>query len=99
MSEPSASQLKSTVYLAVAKIVEETAQREGVEPSPTFVAALVDLVFNQLVNLGEDLELFAHHAGRLTVMPADMYMATRKNEVLTRVLREFETKLEGNSRQ
>lgn len=87
------SQLKATIYLAVAKIVEECSKREGVQTSPTFVASLVDLVFNQLINLGEDLELFAQHAGRLKVIPADLYMVTRKNEVLTNVLKEFEQSL------
>lgn len=83
-----ATQLKSAVYLVVAKMVErELAALPNVLASPTYVALLVDLVFNQLVTLGEDLELFANHAGRVTVKPDDLYMATRRNESLTAAIR------------
>lgn len=83
-----ATQLKSAVYLMVAKMVErELASLPNVLTSPTYVALLVDLVFNQLVSVGEDLELFANHAGRVTVKPEDLYMATRRNESLTNALK------------
>lgn len=59
-----------------------------------FIASLVELVMNQLMNLGEDLELFARHANRSIIEPKDLYMVTRKNEVLTAVLKEFEQKLD-----
>ncbi|ODV78267.1 uncharacterized protein CANTADRAFT_52737, partial [Suhomyces tanzawaensis NRRL Y-17324] len=82
-------QLKSAVYLMVARMVEQKLPAQ-VGASPTYIATLVELVYNQLIILGEDLEMFAHHAGRTTVEPKDMYMAVRKNESLTRVLRAVE---------
>lgn len=92
MSDVSA-QLKAAVYLSVAKMVEQHTQEMGIAASPSFVASLVELVYNQLVSLGEDLELFADHAGRSTVNASDMYMVTRKNEVLTAALKEYEAGL------
>lgn len=85
-------QLKAAVYLSVAHIVEAELARLGPElaASPTFVATLVELTYNQIINLGEDLELFAHHALRNVVKPADVYMVTRKNPILTEALRQHE---------
>lgn len=96
MSETSA-ELKSAIYLMVAKMVEEQtgelSESDAVIASPTYVAALVELVYNQIVNLGEDLELFANHADRTTIKPSDLYMVTRKNEALTRILQDLESEL------
>lgn len=61
--------------------------------TPAFVANLVELVFNQLVNLGEDLELFANHASRTTIDSRDLYMVTRKNDSLTAALKDLESQL------
>lgn len=92
--ENDALRLKAAVYLAVAQTVEaEVARLGAVAATPTFVATLVELVYNQIVNLGEDLELFAKHALRLVVKPADVYMVTRKNPVLTKALQELEHSL------
>lgn len=88
------AQLKSLVYLSVAKMVEQQTAELGTSASPLFVAALVELVYNQMISLGEDLELFANHAGRATVEPADVYMVTRKNEILTKALKELEASLQ-----
>lgn len=100
-NEETASQLKSAVYLMVAKMVEEQLPRDGdnqITATPTFIASLVELTYNQLINLGEDLELFAEHAGRSTVKPSDLYMVTRKNQVLTDHLKSVEKELRrGNA--
>jgi histone H3/H4 len=81
-----ASQLKAKLWYTVSRMVEE----EGVVPvTPKFVAALVELVYTQTLQLGEDLELFARHAGRKTVTPADVLMVARRNEDLASILREY----------
>lgn len=92
MDSDTAAQLKSSVYLTVAKMVEQQVESlEGsVSVTPSFVALLVELVYNQLINLGEDLELFANHASRTTIKPADLFMVTRKNELLTAALKQLE---------
>lgn len=89
MSETDVTRLKASIYLSVAKMVEEYSQELGTTASPSFVASLVELVYNQLQNLGEDLELFADHAGRAVINDSDMYMVTRKNEILTNALKEY----------
>lgn len=86
--DDTAAKLKAAIYLDVAKTVEKQTQELGVTASPSFVASLVELVYNQLVTLGTDLESFADHASRSVVLPADMFMVTRKNEVLTQILKE-----------
>ncbi|KAK6463689.1 kinetochore component CENP-S-domain-containing protein [Scheffersomyces coipomensis] len=100
--EELSAQLKSSVYLMVAKMVEERLKdlqtpnqndENPISATPTFIATLVELTFNQIINLGEDLELFARHANRTTVKPNDLYMVTRKNDVLTQYLKEIEQKL------
>ncbi|CAH2352433.1 inner kinetochore subunit Mhf1p [[Candida] railenensis] len=85
--------LKAAVYLAVSTMVEEELASSKTTPSPTFVASLVELVYNQLANLGEDLESFANHAGRVTINPSDLYMITRKNNILTEELKKYENKI------
>ena len=89
-------QLKLAVYLAVSKMVDrELPFVDGrVIASPSYVASLVELVYNQIINLGEDLELFANHADRSTIRPADLYMVCRKNDLLTLVLKEYEQKID-----
>ncbi|QFZ28915.1 hypothetical protein EJF18_50133 [Clavispora lusitaniae] len=93
MAEDSATRLKASIYLSVAKAVEEKTAELKVAASPSFVASLVELVFNQLVSVGEDLELFADHAGRSVVNSSDVYMVTRRNEILTAALKEYEKTL------
>ncbi|GEQ72070.1 hypothetical protein JCM33374_g5756 [Metschnikowia sp. JCM 33374] len=87
------TQLKSSVYLSVAKMVEDHCKDLNISASPSFVASLVELVYNQILLVGEDLELFAEHAGRTTINTSDVYMITRKNEILTAALQEYEKKL------
>lgn len=108
--ETSIEELKASVYLMVARIVDDKLQGlqgEGatcdlVVATPTFLAGLVELVYNQLILCGEDLELFANHAGRNVIKTQDLYMVTRKNDVLTKALKQFEETQrtnEYNSRQ
>ncbi|KAF3990941.1 hypothetical protein FT663_00877 [Candidozyma haemuli var. vulneris] len=91
------AQLKASVYLSVAKMVEEQTNEMSVSASPSFIASLVEIVYNQIVSLGTDLELFADHAGRNVIKPADMYMVSRKNETLTNALKEYEKAQEENN--
>lgn len=84
------AQLKASVYLSVAKMVEEQTGELSVSASPPFIASLVEIVYNQIVSLGTDLELFADHAGRNVINSSDMYMVTRKNDTLTNALKEYE---------
>lgn len=83
-----AAHLKALVYLAVSNMVE-LELKDKAAATPTFIASLVELVFNQIIGLGNDLEQFAHHAGRDIVSPPDVFMITRKNKHLTEALHKF----------
>ncbi|ODV64267.1 Mhf1p ASCRUDRAFT_79149 [Ascoidea rubescens DSM 1968] len=85
--------LKARLWLSIAKIVEEETKELNVEATKLFTATLAELVYNQLLVVGDDLESFAKHAKRKTILPADMYMITRKNEGLTQILKDYENEI------
>lgn len=64
-----------------------------------FTASLVELAYNQLLNLGEDLEKFARHAKRKTVTPEDMFLACRRNTDLQGLLGDFWREMNKDIRQ
>ncbi|KAH3666504.1 hypothetical protein OGAPHI_003500 [Ogataea philodendri] len=65
--------------------------------TPRFTAALVELVYRQLADVGEDLELFAKHAKRKTIIPDDLFMVSRKNDALRELLKDHLQYLERGS--
>lgn len=87
------TELKAAVYLSVAKMVEQYTRELGTTATPAFVASLIELVFAQIIVLGEDLENFAHHAGRDVANTSDMYLATRRNQTLSKALRQVQESL------
>ncbi|AMD22865.1 HHR096Cp [Eremothecium sinecaudum] len=72
----------------------------GTAFTPKFINALVELCFTQLVDLGSDLEAFARHAGRSTIVGDDLMLRLRKNPELQALLRaELEqSRLEAKTR-
>ncbi|KAF6008008.1 hypothetical protein HII13_004191 [Brettanomyces bruxellensis] len=93
-----AAHLKASIWRTITKIVEEQTQKlsqgsdSPITATPQLVAALVELVYRQLTSVGEDLALFANHAGRKTITPNDMMMIVRKNPGLKAMLSQ---QLEG----
>ncbi|CDK28911.1 unnamed protein product [Kuraishia capsulata CBS 1993] len=110
-----AGNLKAALWYNVSKMVEHEVallntnsdHEEEITASDTFVAGMVELVYNQArkyqevidrvdcmltktVSLGEDLESFAKHAKRKTISPQDLYMVTRRNNVLTEEIQKFQ---------
>ncbi|AOA64244.1 GQ67_03174T0 [Komagataella phaffii] len=67
---------------------EQLKELGSVSVTPSFSAALVELVYNQVLSLGQDLESFSRHAKRKVIMPEDLYMVTRRNDMLTALLKE-----------
>ena len=88
--------LKARLWLSIAKIVEEETKELNVEPTKLFTATLAELVYNQVLVIGDDLESFAKHGKRKTILPADLYMITRKNDGLTGILKDFEAEIKQN---
>ncbi|KAM0793251.1 hypothetical protein ACM66B_000713 [Microbotryomycetes sp. NB124-2] len=74
--------LAAAVWYTVAKIAEEEEQNMNVTVSEHFVATLTELVFQQALSLGKDLERYAFHAGRDTVGVEDVKLACGRNEAL-----------------
>ncbi|GAA5850201.1 hypothetical protein JCM8547_001040 [Rhodosporidiobolus lusitaniae] len=74
--------LKSAVWYTVAKIAQEEEVTLPFGASEQFVASLAEVVFQQTLSLGKDLELFAKHAGRMTINVDDVKLAARRNEPL-----------------
>ncbi|WPK26715.1 hypothetical protein PUMCH_004075 [Australozyma saopauloensis] len=91
----SSTEHKAAVYLGVAKMVEQYTNELGTSATPAFVASLIEFVYNQIVLLGEDLEMFAAHGGREVVNTADVYLAVRRNEALEKALRVVHESLAG----
>ncbi|GAA5866174.1 hypothetical protein JCM3774_004108 [Rhodotorula dairenensis] len=72
--------LKAAVWYTVTKIAQEEELSLPFAASEHFVAALAEVVFQQALTLGKDLESFAKHAGRLTINADDVKLAARRNE-------------------
>ncbi|OJJ44980.1 hypothetical protein ASPZODRAFT_17890 [Penicilliopsis zonata CBS 506.65] len=81
--------LKSALWLAIGKIVDEETLKLGVNATPQFIGALTELVWTQIENVSQDLESFAKHAGRSTINASDVMLLTRRNEGLESILRAF----------
>ncbi|BGO96708.1 centromere protein S [Rhodotorula toruloides] len=74
--------LKAAVWYTVTKIAQEEELSLPFAASEHFVATLAEVVFQQALSLGNDLERFANHAGRLTINVDDVKLAARRNEPL-----------------
>lgn len=72
--------LKAAVWYTVTKIAQEEELSLPFAASEHFVAALAEVVFQQALSLGKDIESFAKHAGRLTINADDVKLAARRNE-------------------
>ncbi|ODV94994.1 hypothetical protein PACTADRAFT_81543 [Pachysolen tannophilus NRRL Y-2460] len=97
-----ASHLKANIWLTVSQILEQETKNlnneankgNDITATPRFTAALVELVYNQCLSLGEDLEAFSRHAKKKTIQPEDLFMVTRRNDVLTTVLQDYAIELD-----
>lgn len=78
--------LKSAIWITVSKIVSEQARNVSIDTS--FVDALTELVFEQAVTLGSDLESFAKLDNRVVVTMKDMDMVLRRNMSLKDMIGE-----------
>lgn len=83
----------------MSKIVEAETTKLNVQVTPLYLASLVQLVFDQTISVGEDLEDFAKHGKRKTIVPEDMYMITRKNPQLTEILKKLARDLKKPEKQ
>src|SRR5579885_1079855 len=73
------SQLETAVHYTVGQICEDIAstKRECGSFTPHYIAALSKLTLQQMKLFAQDLEAFAHHAGRSVVNENDVKLLVR----------------------
>eukprot|EP00794_Sanderia_malayensis_P015178 gene15178-16740_t len=64
-------------------------QRKDVEYTANFIAALTETVWKQMEIFSKDLEDFARHAKRRTILPDDVKLLARRSPVVVSHLCEF----------
>ncbi|CCH61657.1 hypothetical protein TBLA_0F01140 [Henningerozyma blattae CBS 6284] len=90
MSTPSTqleAQLKAKLWCVVEAQLRSDLPRNTV-CTPSFVNALVELCYVQLVEMGRDLEAFAHHASRNVITEDDLALLLRKTPDLLALLEQ-----------
>lgn len=83
------SDLKKAVHYQVGKICEEQEELLEAKVPTIFVAALTEVVFKQILSVGNDLEHFAKHRGKQTVSVDDVKLLCRRNPDLISELNLF----------
>ncbi|CAM6028136.1 unnamed protein product [Sphagnum balticum] len=74
-SQCTGQRLRNRLKLAVIATAEREVQKHEMQISPHVMTALADLTFKYAEELAKDVELFAHHAGRKSVMVDDVLLA------------------------
>ena len=88
--------LKSTLWFQVGRIVDEETLNLGVHATPQYTGSLADLIWQQIVNAGGDLEGFAkHRTGKKgkekeggIVKVEDVLLLGRRNDGLEGILKD-----------
>ncbi|CAM6049496.1 unnamed protein product [Sphagnum compactum] len=88
-SQCTGQRLRNRLKLAVIATAEREVQKHEMQISPHVMTALADLTFKYAEELAKDVELFAHHAGRKSVMVDDVLLAAHRNEDVVAKLRAF----------
>lgn len=86
-SSSTEEKLKSALWYSIGRSVDSLASADQ-NATPQFIGALAELVWSQVENVAQDLEAFAHHAGRDTVRSQDVVMLGRRNEGLKELLQK-----------
>ncbi|KAK3988612.1 apoptosis-inducing TAF9-like domain protein [Cladorrhinum sp. PSN332] len=93
MADPSQDEtrerLKSALWFAVGKIVDEESLRRNRNATPQFIGALNEVVWTQIENIATDLENFSRHAGRTTVTTDDVLLLARRNQDLHGIIKDI----------
>ncbi|CCC09076.1 kinetochore component CENP-S-domain-containing protein [Copromyces sp. CBS 386.78] len=87
--------LKSALWFAIGKMVDDESLRRNMNATPQFIGALTELVWTQIENVAIDLETFSQHAGRTTVTTDDVLLLARRNSDLQSVIKDCVDKLKA----
>ncbi|PHH53636.1 MHF histone-fold complex subunit 1 [Ceratocystis fimbriata CBS 114723] len=88
-NETRQERLKTALWFAVGKIVDQELLPRQQNSTPQFIGALTEMVWTLLENTAIDLENFASHAGRSTVTTDDVLLLTRRNPDLQGIIKDF----------
>ncbi|KAK4191677.1 kinetochore component CENP-S-domain-containing protein [Podospora australis] len=80
--------LKSALWFAIGKMVDDESLRRNRNATPQFIGALNELVWTQIENVAIDLESFSRHAGRTTVTTDDVLLLARRNQDLYNIIKD-----------
>ncbi|OLL26884.1 Centromere protein S [Neolecta irregularis DAH-3] len=86
------TRLKSSLWFAVGKIIDEVCMEQHTNATPEFIAAMTEMLWSQAESLSGDLENFAHHAKRNTINVEDLKLCCRRNEGLMEAIEDHEKK-------
>ncbi|CAG8768933.1 21911_t:CDS:2, partial [Dentiscutata erythropus] len=81
--------LKPELWQRVYDICQQEAEYLKVIPTHQFVSALTDLVYKQAETSAMNMENFANHANRTTILMEDVKLLTRRNEDLNEMINNF----------
>nr|KAJ0206509.1 hypothetical protein LSAT_V11C500232820 [Lactuca sativa] len=104
--EETTSHLRDRFRLSTISIAESEAKQDNMEISQPVIVCISDLAFKYAVvfsvtaeQLAEDLEMFAHHAGRKSVNMNDVIISAHRNTHLADLLRSFSYNLKAKEPQ
>nr|XP_043608123.1 protein MHF1 homolog [Erigeron canadensis] len=91
--------LRDRFRLSTISIAQSEAKQNNMEISQSVIICISDLAFKFAEQLAEDLELFAHHAGRKSVNMNDVIISAHRNKHLADSLRLFSCNLKAKEPQ
>ncbi|CAI9283704.1 unnamed protein product [Lactuca saligna] len=97
--EETNSHLRDRFRLSTISIAESEAKQDNMEISQPVIVCISDLAFKYAEQLAEDLEMFAHHAGRKSVNMNDVIISAHRNTHLADLLRSFSYNLKAKEPQ
>ncbi|PWA57602.1 histone-fold, Kinetochore component CENP-S [Artemisia annua] len=97
--EEATNHLRDRFRLSTITIAESEAKENNMVISQPVIGCISDLAFKYAEQLAEDLEQFAHHAGRKSVNMNDVILSAHRNKHLADSLRLFSYDLKAKEPQ
>ncbi|KAL4564133.1 hypothetical protein LXL04_028185 [Taraxacum kok-saghyz] len=91
--------LRDRFRLSTSSIAESESKQDNMKISQSVIDCISDLAFKYAELLAEDLEMFAHHAGRKSVNMNDVIISAHRNKHLTDVLTKKKPQSEKKSKK
>ncbi|XP_024519367.1 protein MHF1 homolog [Selaginella moellendorffii] len=99
VKEERARVLRDRLRIAVIGVAESQARQSGLTVSQPVMTAICDITHKFTEQLGKELQLFAHHAGRKSINMDDVILAARRNEDVATALKAASHELPDKKRK